>query len=318
MVYTYSKGLETLLLPISGLPSYGFFLSFQIWMTIGVLIASGQIVELFVGRRYAVGCMALLSCIPGIMNMSITAKTDSMTVFMQLVMLLFLLLYIRRQRSDYLILAVDAYLMTLVLKPTALVFSTAAAGTVGLYILFTKQLKFKIQRKAFCRHWALWFRCGFSSGTLDMASHGSPLTICVQLDLGGSWIYRTIPISVREPSVERRIIDLGGRTETHLKENLRRSHGPRGRGYGPCTDRLGHTNAPDLPASGLPADSGGCEKVETEREKYVDLSGIGICDERIDESRGTLPVMAGGRQLFSSSLRPVSDPGDHSCGKIKE
>ena len=52
--------------------------------------------------------MTLLSCIPGIMNMSITAKTDSMTVFMQLVMLLFLLLYIRRQRSAYLVLAVDA------------------------------------------------------------------------------------------------------------------------------------------------------------------------------------------------------------------
>lgn len=88
VVYTYSKGLETLLLPISGLPSYGFFLSFQIWMTLGTLITAGQIVELFVGRKHAVGCMTLLSCIPGIMNMSITAKTDSMTVFMQLVMLL--------------------------------------------------------------------------------------------------------------------------------------------------------------------------------------------------------------------------------------
>ncbi len=145
VVYTYSKGLETLLLPISGLPSYGFFLSFQIWMTIGVLIAAGQIVELFVGRKYAVGCMTLLSCIPGIMNMSITAKTDSMTVFMQLVMLLFLLLYIRRQKSAYLVMAVDSYLMTLVLKPTALVFSTAAAGTAGLYILFIRQLKFKFR-----------------------------------------------------------------------------------------------------------------------------------------------------------------------------
>ena len=109
VVYTYSKGLETLLLPISGLPSYGFFLSFQIWMTVGTLIAAGQIVELFVGRRYAVRCMTLLSCIPGIMNMSITAKTDSMTVFMQLVLLLFLLLYIRRQRSAYLVLAVAFY-----------------------------------------------------------------------------------------------------------------------------------------------------------------------------------------------------------------
>ncbi len=65
VVYTYSKGLETLLLPISGLPSYGFFLSFQIWMTVGTLIAAGQIVELFVGRKHAVGCMTLLSCIPG-------------------------------------------------------------------------------------------------------------------------------------------------------------------------------------------------------------------------------------------------------------
>ena len=105
----------------------------------------GQIVELFVGRRYAVRCMTLLSCIPGIMNMSITAKTDSMTVFMQLVLLLFLLLYIRRQRSAYLVLAVDAYLMTLVLKPTALVFSTVAAGTAGLYILLTRQLKFRLK-----------------------------------------------------------------------------------------------------------------------------------------------------------------------------
>ena len=145
VVYTYSKGLETLLLPISGLPSYGFFLSFQIWMTLGTLITAGQIVELFVGRKHAVGCMTLLSCIPGIMNMSITAKTDSMTVFMQLVMLLFLLLYIRRKKDAYLVLAVDAYLMTLVLKPTALVFSTAAAGTAGLYILLTKQLRFKFR-----------------------------------------------------------------------------------------------------------------------------------------------------------------------------
>lgn len=145
VVYTYSKGLETLLLPISGLPSYGFFLSFQIWMTIAILLAAGQITELFVGKRHAIGCMTLLSCIPAIMNMSITAKTDSMTVLMQLVMICFLLLYIRRQQSAYLVLAVDAYLMTLVLKPTALVFSTAAAGSAGLYILLSKQFKFRLK-----------------------------------------------------------------------------------------------------------------------------------------------------------------------------
>ncbi len=184
VVYTYSKGLETLLLPISGLPSYGFFLSFQIWMTVGTLIAAGQIVELFVGRRYAVRCMTLLSCIPGIMNMSITAKTDSMTVFMQLVLLLFLLLYIRRQRSAYLVLAVDAYLMTLVLKPTALVFSTVAAGTAGLLYPAHETAEIPAEGK-FSSFLYLYDPDVASHLVPDMAAYGTSADIRVQLDLGG-------------------------------------------------------------------------------------------------------------------------------------
>ena len=38
VVYTYSKGLEVLALPLSGLPSYGFVLAFTIWQTVGVLV----------------------------------------------------------------------------------------------------------------------------------------------------------------------------------------------------------------------------------------------------------------------------------------
>ena len=58
--------------------------------------------------------------------------------------------------------------------------------------------------------------------------------------------------------------------------------------------------------------------LSSEREKYFDLPGPGICDERTHESHGSLPVMAGGRQLFPPSLRPVGNPGGHNCGKIKE
>lgn len=141
VVYTYSKGLETLLLPISGLPSYSFFLSFQLWMTVGILFASGEIVKLFAGRRHGLLCMALLAAIPGIMNMGITAKTDSATALFQLIMVYYLLLYIKKQRTSYLALAGDAFFMTMVLKPTALVFSTAAAGTAFLCMLLMRRFK---------------------------------------------------------------------------------------------------------------------------------------------------------------------------------
>lgn len=141
VVYTYSKGLEILLFPLSGLASFSFFLGFQIWMTAGILAVSGAIASLFVNRSYAILCMAVLAGIPGITNMGITAKTDSITALFQLVMLYFLLLYIKKKRSCYLVLAVDAFLLTMVMKPTALVFSTIAAGTAGLYILASRQLK---------------------------------------------------------------------------------------------------------------------------------------------------------------------------------
>jgi len=145
VVYTYSKGLETLLLPISGLPSYSFFLSFQMWMTVGILLAAGEIVRLFAGQRHGLLCMALLSGIPGIMNMGITAKTDSATALFQLIMIYFLLLYIKQQRTGYLALAGDAFFMTMVLKPTALVFSTVLAGTA--FICMAVMRRFKISFK---------------------------------------------------------------------------------------------------------------------------------------------------------------------------
>ena len=141
VVYTYSKGLETLLLPISGLPSYSFFLSFQMWMTMGILVAAGEITKLFTNRKASVLCMAILSSIPGIMNMGITAKTDSATALFQLIMVYYLLMFVNEKRTGDLALAGNAFLMTMVLKPTSLVFSTILAGTTFLYLIVTRTFK---------------------------------------------------------------------------------------------------------------------------------------------------------------------------------
>ena len=159
VVYTYSKGLETLLLPISGLPSYSFFLSFQMWMALGILIMAGEIVKLFTDRKMAVLCMALLASIPGIMNMGITAKTDLATALFQLVMAYYLLMFVEKGYTGHLALAGNAFLLTMVLKPTSLVFSTILAGTAFIFLFVTKTFRVQI-RDRFLLSWipaiAMW------------------------------------------------------------------------------------------------------------------------------------------------------------------
>ncbi|MFR8166470.1 MAG: glycosyltransferase family 39 protein [Enterocloster sp.] len=132
MVYTYS-GPGILLLPISGLPSYSFFLSAQLWMTVGLLLTARKIAGLFVNRRHGLLCLALLASVPGIMNMSITAKTDSATALFQLIMIYFLLLYIKRQKTYWLVLAGNAFFMTMVLNPRPWYFPPSWGNGVPLH-----------------------------------------------------------------------------------------------------------------------------------------------------------------------------------------
>lgn len=137
VVYTYSKGLEVLALPLSNLPSYSFFLSFNLWLTAGVLMMGYWISRHFMGREYSLASAALLSAIPGIMNMGVTAKTDIATLLFQLIMLEALVLFLKNGRRTwrYLMYALSAFMITWTLKPTALVFSTAVLGMSVLFFL---------------------------------------------------------------------------------------------------------------------------------------------------------------------------------------
>ena len=148
VVYTYSKGLETLLLPISGLPSFGFILSFQMWMTVGILLAAAEIAGLFVDAKWKGLCMVLLASIPAITNMGITAKTDSATCLFQLIMTYFLLRFVKEQKTIDFAMAGNAFLMTMVLKPTSLAFSTVLAGTVFVFLFVTRSFRVNIKDRA--------------------------------------------------------------------------------------------------------------------------------------------------------------------------
>ena len=142
IVYTYSKGFEILTLPLSGLPSYSFLISFNLWLAAGILALAYSMARHFMSRELAVFLSAFLSAVPGIMNMTVTAKTDIATLMFQVVMLFYMIRYLAegKEQFRYLFYSSAAFFLTWTLKPTAMVFSTAVLGMSGLFLIVRGQL----------------------------------------------------------------------------------------------------------------------------------------------------------------------------------
>lgn len=156
VVYTYSKGFETLTLPLASLPSYSFLISFNLWMAAGVLYGAYRAAGHLMEKRLSLILVVCLSSIPGIMNMSITAKTDIPTLFLQILMIEEMLRWKEGERWAFYY-SLAAFLMSWTMKPTALVFSTA------IYVC-------GIAEYLVCRYFDKNGRAGFPSG--DFSSRG--------------------------------------------------------------------------------------------------------------------------------------------------
>lgn len=160
MSYVYSKGLEVLVLPLSDLASHSYLLFFNVWLVVLGLWAIYGIARFYMEKNYALLAAALVSAVPGVMNMSISAKPDIITWLLQLIMIIYFLCYVERTAEKegaarkpvvFLLLAAGAYVLSLTMKPTSLVFSTAVFGMGGLYLILTGRLSLK----APIRHWLL-------------------------------------------------------------------------------------------------------------------------------------------------------------------
>lgn len=159
VVYTYSKGLETLVLPLSGVSSYSFQIFFNIWMSVFTLFGVYETARFYMGKTMSVLAAAMVSSIPAIMNMSITAKTDTMTLTVQVLMICYLLAYLKGKQVIHLFLGAGALLLSWTLKPTSLVFSSAVFGMVFLYLLFTRQFSLRAT-------WRQWLAPGLFAAAL--------------------------------------------------------------------------------------------------------------------------------------------------------
>jgi len=143
MAYVYAKGLETLALPLSDLASHSYLLALNLWIAVAGLAGVYRLAGLFMNRMWAFTAAALVSCIPGIMNMAISAKPDVITWTLQIFMVYYMACYIKERKFALLAMSGGAYLLSLTMKSTALVFSTAIFGMSGLYLLGRRILSLK-------------------------------------------------------------------------------------------------------------------------------------------------------------------------------
>ena len=139
-VYTYPKGLETYLLPLSGFSSYGFFYAGNIIFMFVILIIAYKISRLFLQSSKSLWPVVFLTAIPGVMNMSITAKTDILTLLVQLMGIYFLLLFIREKEDMYFGMVISTYIYAQTLKTTSVIFSTTIL-LVAFFVCIVYKIK---------------------------------------------------------------------------------------------------------------------------------------------------------------------------------
>ena len=160
-VYFYPKGLEILTLPLSGTPTYGFVLCFSLWCAVFLLFLAGDAVRGIFGPRAGLTAALLIACTPGVMNMADSAKTDMVTALFQVMAVREVLRALAVQSAcrgqslsagnaeqhhnrpaghaawRHLIRGLSALVLTMTLKPTALVFSAVLFLAAVLYCLVT-------------------------------------------------------------------------------------------------------------------------------------------------------------------------------------
>ena len=188
-VYSYPKGFELITWPLLFGHTYGYVLCFNIWILIAVILLSGEITAALAGNReirniciikktdrdnkknrsFCMGAM-LISLVPGITNMSVTAKSDLITLMCQLIFVLCVIKYLTeineecgRCKKDevglFTGLGVSALILSYSFKPTSLIFSSALGLAAAAYLICNKY-KLKINKNGLA---ALLLSCAFTA-----------------------------------------------------------------------------------------------------------------------------------------------------------
>ena len=143
-VYVYPKGFEILNLALNTGRSFSFILAFTYVCALLNLLAVYEIIivatskktegKVLIDNKKALITLFFTAITPAIINMSISAKTDMITLLVQLISILNMCLYIRGKNVYYLVFSLISLLTSLIYKPTAPLFSFAI-GFIGVMYL---------------------------------------------------------------------------------------------------------------------------------------------------------------------------------------
>ena len=140
LVYTYPKGFEILSFPLAGTATWSYQLCFNLWLTVLVLVfAAGIGAAADGGPNRCLGSAAVCALTPGIMNMSITAKSDTATVVCQLCILGAAAGMLVFPETDWkkkcFFTGLGACFLSFSMKPTSLVFSTVISAACLFFLV---------------------------------------------------------------------------------------------------------------------------------------------------------------------------------------
>ncbi len=146
-VYTYSKGYEVYMLPLNFVKSFTFVYAGNIMVTIGCVYIAYKICSLFLSPKCSILGGVLLSAIPGITNMGITAKSDSITLLFQLIMIYYGIVFVKECKPFDLSCFIASYIFSLALKPTSVIFSTTIFAAL-IFIQIVYRIKPAFEKKS--------------------------------------------------------------------------------------------------------------------------------------------------------------------------
>ena len=146
IVYTYSKGFEVLGLPLSDFRSHSYVLFLNTWLFIAGLYYVYRLTLKFTGEKAALFSVVFTALTPGIVCMCVSAKPDMITWLLQIIMLERFFAFERGEQGADIYGVLSACILSLCMKPTAVVFSTALFGMMFLWCVYKKRLPGRISR----------------------------------------------------------------------------------------------------------------------------------------------------------------------------
>ena len=129
-VHTYAKGAEVLMLPFAGTASLCAVYAVNILFGVATIRCVYDICKKQVGQTAGLFAALCVSAIPGIMNMTVTAKSDILTLFLEVAAIYFMLEGIQKKRAEEYMTALSACMLSLAFKSSSVIFSSVVAFVV--------------------------------------------------------------------------------------------------------------------------------------------------------------------------------------------